>query len=135
MSIQTGATEWSLSSLTKSWQSCSRAPENWKHYSVGPVWAANETGSPDGHARMDFERFRKTLPLELTDLHTSLSQALSILVEARTMSSSSSGDPFQFLAPNIRASYWVLGREPALPKVEPLRLQHLWRAADRGCDK
>ena len=132
MSIQTGSTEWSLSSLTKSWQSCSRARENWKNYSVGPVWAANETGSPDGHARMDFERFRKTYA-ELTDLHASLSQELSIVVEARKMSSSSSGGPFQFLAPNIRASYWVPGREPALPKVG--NRAATWRAADRGCGK
>ena len=102
---------------------------------MGPVWAANKTGSPDAHARINFERIRKTLRLELTDLHASLSQELPIVVEARNMSSSSSGGPFQFLAPNIRASYWVLGREPALPKVEPLRLQLLWRAADRGCGK
>jgi hypothetical protein len=45
------------------------------------------------------------------------------------------GGPIQFVAPNIRASYRVPGREPALPKVEPLRLQHLWRAADKGSGK
>jgi hypothetical protein len=33
-------------------------------------------------ARMDFEQFRKALDLELSNLHTSLSAALSIVMEA-----------------------------------------------------
>jgi hypothetical protein len=39
-------------------------------------------------ARMDFERFRKALDLELSNLHTSLSDALSIAMETPGVPSS-----------------------------------------------
>jgi hypothetical protein len=42
-------------------------------------------------AQMDFEHFTKSLALELTNLHTSLSEALSIVIEAREMTSNTAG--------------------------------------------
>jgi len=54
-------------------------------------------------AQMDFEHFRKSLALELTNLHTSLSEALSIVTEAREMTSSTGEGSFQSLAPTTRA--------------------------------
>jgi hypothetical protein len=42
-------------------------------------------------AQMDFEHFTKSLVLELTNLHTSLSEALSIVIEAREMTSNTAG--------------------------------------------
>jgi hypothetical protein len=39
-------------------------------------------------AQKDFEHFRESLASELTNLHTSLSEALAIVIEAREMTSS-----------------------------------------------
>ena len=44
-------------------------------------------------ARMDLEHFRKLLDLELSNLHTSLSEALSIAMDAPEMQSSSTRAP------------------------------------------
>jgi hypothetical protein len=46
-------------------------------------------------ARMDFEHFTKALDLELSNLHTSLSNALSIAMETPEMQSSRTREPTQ----------------------------------------
>jgi hypothetical protein len=49
-------------------------------------------------AQKDFEHFRKSLASDLTSLHTSLSEALSIVNEAREITSSTAKGSSVFLA-------------------------------------
>jgi hypothetical protein len=54
--------------------------------------------------RMDFERFREVLELEVSNLRTSVDQALAGLIEARRITSSTR-EPFQFPPQLGRAKY------------------------------
>ena len=84
MSTSTGTAECPLSSLTEALGDVfARVREleglhRWDLFGLGMRQVVQIK-----RAHMDFERFRKLLALELITLHTTLSEALSVVVEAR----------------------------------------------------
>jgi|SRR5208337_1276179 len=86
MSIQTGTPECSVSSLTEALAEVfARARELEALHPWDLFGLRMRQLVQIERARMDFEHFRKSLALELTNLQTFLSEALSVVVEASYM--------------------------------------------------